>query len=468
MDNSNNTSFPVNVLPAKTKEMLLERVSKDKLNLEMSATSLLVSASVAIGNTYAIQSPNANFSVKANLFAVSVFYAGFNKSGSKKLGIDPISKISLRIIQEWKEDHARWEKNLAGIKDEQLRAEEYQKEPVCANPLHKNVTVESLYRVFNDTPRGILLWADEFSGFLGSFNQYNKGSGDLDTYCTIYDGTSLSTTRRGTGRSASFVEATNVFMSIIGTIQPSRAHLLFQDNLLNSGFTGRLLLCRPEDRRPPRRTRRQELQHNHVWTEIINALFNERLLFKDGKNTGEVELTSVSIDEQGATLFDDFCEQRVDMGYDLRIKEPGLSKYCMVTDVRLLKFILILHMIEVAEDDGLLIPNAEPIPKEVVQRAIELEKWYFSSWQRTYYAKYAPQNLLDKKQLEVFNHLPDDKVFTTANFLDACSKYGINHETGRKYIQFKRGKWHIVIDKLERGKFIKRKFDANVEDDAED
>ena len=129
----------------------------------------------------------------------------------------------------------------AEVPAEWLASSEPQK-PVWRRRMVSDVTAEALGAVFAENEEGLMLYADELSGFIGSIDRYGAGSRggskDSSLYLSLYDGNMPPVDRL----SRESIAARPAQLSILGTIQPKVLAPMLSD-LGGDGLLQRFIPC---------------------------------------------------------------------------------------------------------------------------------------------------------------------------------------------------------------------------------
>ncbi|MBB4089914.1 DUF3987 domain-containing protein [Salinibacter ruber] len=231
--------FPLGVLPDAVQKHSKAQAEAMCVDPSMIAVPSLVVLSAAIGNSRHIR-VKSNWTEPATLWEMIIQASGALKSPAQEKALAPVFRKEKALKKKWERKLARWEE-----KDSDERSQR----PTRERRLVNDATVESVALLHSDHPRGLLLYRDELAGWLGSFNQYNKGDSDLQKWMEFYGSRPVQVDRKSSDRPAIFIEHPSV--SVIGTIQPE----VLEDRLdalhFQSGFVARTLLCEPPER--PRR-----------------------------------------------------------------------------------------------------------------------------------------------------------------------------------------------------------------------
>lgn len=231
--------FPLDVLPGATEKYSRAQAEAMCVDPSMIAVPSLVVLSAAVGNSRHVRI-KSNWTEPATLWEMIIQASGSLKSPTQEKALAPVLRIERRLKDEWEEELAEWQEK---------ENDERGPKPTRERRLVNDATVESVALLHDDHPRGLLLYRDELAGWLGSFNQYNRGDSDLQNWIEFYESRPVQVDRKSSDRPSIFIEHPSV--SVMGTIQPE----VLEDRLdalhFQSGFVARTLLCEPPER--PRR-----------------------------------------------------------------------------------------------------------------------------------------------------------------------------------------------------------------------
>ncbi len=224
------------------------------------AFGLLAYAAVLIGNTR-VASPWDDWSEPSILWVCLVGKPSTNKSPALDAINEPVSRIESEYGKDYKRQYADWKgkKTISDLTEKDWKAkfskslkeaETPPAKPESANPDEppyrrrirvSDATVESVVSLLEQNQRGLIVYRDEFAGWMDSMGRYN-GGGDGAFWLEVYGGRSYSVDRKSSPEPI-IVERCSV--SIIGTTQPDRV----QDLLMNGaddGMAARTLLIWPD------------------------------------------------------------------------------------------------------------------------------------------------------------------------------------------------------------------------------
>jgi hypothetical protein len=228
---------------------------------DYAALALLVTASGVVGAARGV-SPRPGWREPCGIYGMLVGPPSNNKSGplqAFKVAAQFLEREENSDFQQRQREyetevamaneiHAAWEQD---VKEARKSKREPPIKPVSAcDPVEpkprriviSNITTEALNGLFAANLRGLVMLQDEGSGFLGSFERYNKGS-DAHVYLSAYNGIAEVTDRltRGT------INPPHAWLSIGFGIQPEKLVQLALDerNRTNDGLVSRFLYVWP-------------------------------------------------------------------------------------------------------------------------------------------------------------------------------------------------------------------------------
>jgi len=162
--------FPVCEFPDKIQRIISELQSNLLWHTDVISAGVLASASVAVGNS--VELWHNNRTNKPILWLALVMESGKGKSEAVKWLLKPLEDIDLAANKEYqdaKADFDTWS-NLP----KQEKATDTQPDPPGERPpkhIVGDITPETIYKVLQANPRGIVMYADELSKFLAGMDK---------------------------------------------------------------------------------------------------------------------------------------------------------------------------------------------------------------------------------------------------------------------------------------------------------
>ena len=188
-----------------------EQMGADPAGLGMTA---LIACAAAIPDTLCLQvkEHDPRWTESARIWVALVGLPSTKKSPILSNALRPINAIDRQLFEGWQARHAAWKALPA---DERKATPE----PLQERLRLSDTTVEAAQDVFRGTSRGLVLTADELSGWFGALDKYSGGKGasaDRAFWLQAFNGGSYPVNRVNRG---SFL-LPNLSASIIGGIQP--------------------------------------------------------------------------------------------------------------------------------------------------------------------------------------------------------------------------------------------------------
>jgi len=246
--------FPLSTLPDPFRGYVTAQAEAMCVDPSMIAVPGLCALASSIGNARHVQI-KSNWSEPSTLWSMLIAPSGALKSPALEKALAPIFRKEQQLKQKHDRELEAWQD-----RDEEERGAKPQRERRLVN----DATVESVALLHDDHPRGLLLYRDELAGWLGSFNQYNKGESDLQKWIEFYEARPLEIDRKSSDRPSLFIRSPAI--SVTGSIQPQ----VLDDRLnalhFQSGFAARTIMCEP-----PQRKRRL---NDHDVTEEVRQRYH--------------------------------------------------------------------------------------------------------------------------------------------------------------------------------------------------
>jgi hypothetical protein len=234
-------AFPLEYLPNHLAKIVEELEINSGYPREFTACSILFATSVAIGNNFKVQ-VFPNFQTTSALFLVLVGPAGASKSPPLKFAVEPLLKINSEYIKEYREELKRFELSKTTLdKDKDGANSLNSNAPKSKQFIVQDSTMEALFDILVDNPRGVGIYVDEWRDWYLNLNRYNKGE-NKTKWLSMWDGQDIVLNRKNT----SVCQVHKPFGSLAGTIQTNLMNDLFDEENSSSGFLDRFLFCNPD------------------------------------------------------------------------------------------------------------------------------------------------------------------------------------------------------------------------------
>jgi hypothetical protein len=244
---SNQSQFPLEAFPPFFQKFIPETQESLGMHPDYLAPAILCATSAAIGRTRAFEIKRGTVQY-GNLYFAAIGNPNSNKSAPMKFALSPVE-------QRDNENYQQYRLELAAYDDESEEPK-----PTWKRSLVNDITVEALGVVHLDNPRGVTAFRDEISGFIESFNRYNKG-GDQEKFLEWWSYAPMKVDRL----SREPVYIPSPYISVCGTIQPGVLEKMTKGDGDKNGFIDRFLFTWPQGIKKP------------IWTdsEFPESLLNQ-------------------------------------------------------------------------------------------------------------------------------------------------------------------------------------------------
>ena len=216
--------FPVEVMPDAVKDFITENTAALSCPPDLVAIPTLGVLSAGIGASRSIE-VKRGFTQMASLFLAVVASPGGMKT--------PAASPAIRPLQELEEEYKA--KYRTAVKDYESKMREYEVEkaeakksgePAPEPPAEpkeqrskvSDTTVEALFLLLEQNPRGLFVHRDELAGWVRAMDQYKGGAkgSDRQHWLSVYDGEPITVDRKG----SESILVPKPFISLFGGIQP--------------------------------------------------------------------------------------------------------------------------------------------------------------------------------------------------------------------------------------------------------
>ncbi len=263
-------------------------------------------------------SPWSGWREPAILWAMLVGAPSAAKSPAMDAVRDPLAVVERNAAESWPEtrraheaakvaaDARRedWEADArAAVKDgrpapsKPVEADEPEA-PQMPRVVITDATIEATAAILAGNPRGLVLWRDECSAWLGNIGKY--GDGDRAFWLESYGGRSYSVDRK---KHPEPLRLDHVAVSIVGGIQPDRlATLLMSGD--DDGMAARFLYTWPESVKPRRPRNRPDAE---LVTRAMGRL--HKLAFRTDAESGEPCPVTLPVEPAVLDVFQEWRER---------------------------------------------------------------------------------------------------------------------------------------------------------------
>lgn len=419
--------FPIEFFPDSLVPIIQEVAYCYNFDTDYLCASILSTCATAIGNSHAIRVKD-QWIERSTLWVTIVGLPGVSKSHPMSWAMKPLHDREKIIYKEYKEKLKEY--NQDPDKDNKPK-------PELIKTVIGDATPEAIAHQLSINERGILIHNDELSGFLGTFQRYNKGN-DEQFYLTVWSGKPWVVDRK-----SSFpIRLNEPVVNINGTIQPDVLEKLFKDKE-DSGFTDRWLLCYPKN------VKKEYWKDDEIsygtedkYKQIINDLSDMSMAIDEWDN-----ITSHIIEYEPAAW------QHILKWHKSNTDKINSSEINMIRAVRakmeiyIHRFALIAYLLEVV--------TCESIPYKVTEtaaiKACSLADYFLE--QIISLRKNEPAERLESPWKDLYDMLPDDeREFEVMHYMQLAKMMGINEGSAKAFLSRNVGK---LFTKAKRGYYYK-------------
>lgn len=391
--------------------------AKNGLNflIEYVLSSVLYTASVAIGNAYEVRVKNG-WHEGSNLFLAIVGETGAAKSHAISLAIKPLLEKNQAFFKQYQEKLQEYEQFSKAKKGE---TDDFIPEPKLEQVLADDATLEAMYRMHHYNPRGIGVYFDELRGWFNNMGKYNKGN-DQEVWLKIWSRKPIIVNR--VSSSPINIESPNI--SVIGGIQTDLLTSLFKDDRDKNGFIERILfVCSSNSKKEnfsdtdmPKST----LAH---YSQLINNLLD--IPIQRGNN-GFITPALLELSPNARSLYIDYFDQNADKVNDRNVC-PRIKGFYAKFDTYTIRFALILQMLYWVCSEG----SNHTISERAMEGAINLSNFFLSNVELVLESTKSPVKLTNEHRKLLAKELADRNSYS---YRDIGGFLGVSHETIRKWI----------------------------------
>jgi len=265
--------FPLEILPPTCRELAKSIANAVGCEVDAIAMQMLTVASGVIGRSIHLRIMD-HIIVQPSLWHANVAPAGQGKTwGLKYLTQGAIREIgaSLRLT------NAAEETQYQEIC--KLDPKSFHPKPIRKQLMVKDTTMEALYEILAQNPRGVLSTLDELSVLFTGLNQYKGGKGaDWAHALAIWTGDEVIINRKG--KSEIYIQ--HPHLAISGNIVPSNLHLIWGPNR-EDGMAPRWLFTFSERHRKLTSSERSSVDQAGLdeWDRMIRWLWDRKPLMDE-------------------------------------------------------------------------------------------------------------------------------------------------------------------------------------------
>lgn len=166
------SSFPVEIFPAKIEKIIAEVHKCQGFPIDYIASAMLVTIAVGIGNTH-LAELKRGWQESPILYMALVGRPGTNKSHPLSFAMQPFLELDYKANKAYDLAYAEYEKVMQMSRKERTDCgiTEQPEEPIRKRFLVSDITPEGLSLIHAQNKRGLCLWVDELSTWFKNFNR---------------------------------------------------------------------------------------------------------------------------------------------------------------------------------------------------------------------------------------------------------------------------------------------------------
>lgn len=422
------TAFPLEVLPAKCRQIITEADAALGIPPDFLAGAIIYAAAAAIGSTHALEvKPGSRH--YALIWLCLVGNPNANKSAALKWAMQPLLDADADAYEAYQAEAGEWKG-----RDAESRGEK----PVWAKTVIHDATPEAVAALHFRNRRGIAIFRDELAGWLKSFNRYNAG-GEQEFWLQVWSGGAIAPDRKS---DAEPIFVRQAFIPIGGTIQPATLEELAKDNRTGNGFVDRLLFVWPDGLGKPEWT-------DSPMPDSLTAANREGIarLFdlghdEDGK-PHVLRLTRAAWAVLKAFFNQD--NKRLCDAAESELLAGIYGKF----DLHAIRLCLILHLLSWAFSEDETPPVAE-VQESTAQGAVELARYFRGQAEKVYHRLHNanPADRLPKDRQALYEALPGE--FRTADAVAIGARQGMPERSLKAWLRDR-----SLFDKVAHGQYAK-------------
>lgn len=413
------SSFPVEIFPAKIEKIIAEVHKCQGFPIDYIASAMLVAIAVGIGNTHLAQLKRG-WQESPILYIALVGRPGTNKSHPLSFAMQPFLEFDYKANKAYDLAYAEYEKVMQMSRKERTDSgmTEQPEEPIRKRFLVSDITPEGLSLIHAQNKRGLCLWVDELSTWFKNFNRYNSGS-EEQFWLSVFSAKATINDRKGS-RNSIFIK--RPYISVVGTIQKNILGELAKGERSNNGFIDRILFVMPNIQLKARWSR-NELPENteQEWSDIIRTLVEIDCPLD---SEGEVTPYIVPFSFEAKSKIYAWQEEHARI-CDSEANETLVGIYCKL-EIYIIRFCLIIQLARWSCQEA----DKQSIDATSVEKAIALTEYFRSMAQQVQVVMEC--NQLNQQQRQLLIELPSR--FQTAEALQIGDRLGFKERAIKDFL----------------------------------
>ena len=356
--------FPWDALPLKLSDSLKDLAKDMSVNPDMCGVIALSVLSSAIGSAVTHLESKKGYEAHLNLWIAIIAETGDKKTPVLNRFMKPIYEIQKQLVAKFKQQQAN-QQNQAQQQQSSTKPPERAPSLFTTDP-----TIEALIELLCSNLKGIMLFQDELSSFLLSFNKYRAGKGgDREQYLNLWSGTPVKV-----DRVTKQLYVPDPFLSLLGGLQPRKAMVVFGEKSFDDGLISRFLFFNNEHKANLLTDHKWDIENEQLWNRLITYLYSfeaDDYVLSLTKEAWEVFMQSTNSLKKLSQY----------VPYRFRVFIPKAENY-------ILRIAGVLHMVEMVLS-GVEEINTN-VSEDAVKRAVKVV-YYFLGQARQIVELYGPR-----------------------------------------------------------------------------
>jgi hypothetical protein len=372
--------FPAEVFPEPIYRFLKAVSASLGLPTDYPGLHVLTFLGTAIGNSRMIEL-KPGYRQQPNLYTCMVADTGAGKSPAQDQAFAPLLafqnkyyQIFQKQMEEYESAYRQYQIEMSEWKKEKSKDKDLPQEPEKPNMKELYITqatMEALLRALKNNDRGLVLKADELSGWIRGMNQYKGGKGDdREQYLSLWSGTDIKINRVRNDGEPLFIP--KPFFAVTGNIPPDIVPTLEDEQGYEDGFIHRILFSYPDAQNPSRWT----------WTGITDEAVQgytdvlERL-YQLERVDGKPKILSLTNEAKKwwEEWYDIHIREMTDPDFPRKLRGPWAKM-----PNQMARIALIIHMVRVVCGEA----TEEEVDEISITRAGEVVKYFKSHARKVY------------------------------------------------------------------------------------
>lgn len=385
VDDDHVEPFPVDLLPTVVQAYVTEGANARATDPSIVALPLLCTLASCIGTTRRI-APKPDWKEPPVLWGVVVGRSGSVKSPGIDLSGDLLdeherqaNRDHIELMDSYRTEMLTYEKELSAWKRSKSGdpPPDQPSRPAAHRHRIDDVTLEAVSSILYESPRGLLVMADELRGWLDGMGVYSSGgkSGrDVSRWLALHHCRPFIVDRK-TNRESLYIPMASVWVA--GTIQPGVLGMAMTGESVAAGLLARLLVVMPK----PRAKRWTEESVTESTIASMKRMVSRLLSLEHAADIdGDLHPIDLPLTPAAKRRFAAFVNSH---GLETIGHDDELAAAWSKLEGYALRLALVVHLCRWASGDGDC-EHDGTVDLECIEAGIELSRWFGAEAERVY------------------------------------------------------------------------------------